>query len=158
LHLSGRKTTLPQWPALPDQGGLSGGEFRGAKRDCAPCHLRSCCLKHPERAKTRQVHFFEGCAQCAPEIYTQKMKRKIDSLFGRFIHSWRLATAEPVFANITRTRGLDRFTLHGRRKVNMQWLLTVSCTTSARSIAMRPGLHSKEPQTIAGNAKTKLGE
>jgi hypothetical protein len=27
------------------------------------------------------------------------------------------------FANITRTRGLDRFTLRGRRKVNTQWRL-----------------------------------
>jgi Transposase DDE domain len=51
------------------------------------------------------------------------MKRKIDSLFGRFIYSWRLVTAEPVFANITRMRGLDRFTLRGKRKVNAQWLL-----------------------------------
>jgi hypothetical protein len=85
--------------------------------------LRSRCLKHPERTKTRQVHFFEGRAQCAPETCTQKMKRKIDSVFGRFVYSWRLATAEPVFANITRTRGLDRFTLRGQRKVNTQWLL-----------------------------------
>jgi hypothetical protein len=69
------------------------------------------------------VYFFEGRAKRAPETYTQKMKRKIDSVFGRFIYSWRLATAEPVFANITRSRGLDRFTLRGRRKVNTQWLL-----------------------------------
>jgi hypothetical protein len=30
---------------------------------------------------------------------------------------------EPVFANITRTLGLNRFTLRGKRKVNGQWLL-----------------------------------
>jgi hypothetical protein len=42
--------------------------------------------------------------------------------FGRFIYSWRQAT-EPVFANITRTLGLDRFTLRGKRKVNTHWLL-----------------------------------
>ena len=90
--------------------GYQAVKFHGTKRDCLSCPLRERGLKHPERTKTRQVHFFEGCAQCALETYTQKMKRKIDSVFGRFVYSWRLATAEPVFANITRTRGLNRFT------------------------------------------------
>jgi hypothetical protein len=103
--------------------GYQAVKFQGAKRDCRACHLRERCLKHPERTETRQVYFFEGRAETAPETYTQKMKRKIDSVFGRFIYSWRLATVEPVFANITRTRGLDRFTLRGKRKVNTQWLL-----------------------------------
>jgi hypothetical protein len=103
--------------------GYQAVKFQGAKRDCRNCHLRSRCLKHPERTETRQVYFFAGRAQSALETYTQKMKRKIDSVFGRFIYSWRLATAEPVFANITRTLGLDRFTLRGKRKVNTQWLL-----------------------------------
>ena len=30
---------------------------------------------------------------------------------------------EPVFANISSTRGLRRFSLRGRTKVNTQWLL-----------------------------------
>ena len=51
------------------------------------------------------------------------MKRKIDSLKGRYIYSRRLGTVEPVFANITRTLGLNRFTLRGKREVNGQWLL-----------------------------------
>jgi hypothetical protein len=39
------------------------------------------------------------------------------------VYSWRLATAEPVFANIITTRRLNRFTLRSKRKVNTQWLL-----------------------------------
>jgi hypothetical protein len=39
---------------------------------------------------------------------------KIDSVFGRFVDSWRLTTAEPVFANITDTLGY-RFTLGAGR-------------------------------------------
>ncbi|MGH8726901.1 MAG: transposase [Burkholderiales bacterium] len=114
LYRNGRHCVINDYQAV---------KFQGAKRDCRACHLRSRCLKHPERTETRQVHFFEGRAPSAPETYTQKMKRKIDSVFGRFIYSWRLATAEPVFANITRTRRLNRFTLRGKRKVNGQWLL-----------------------------------
>jgi hypothetical protein len=35
----------------------------------------------------------------------------------------RVAIAEPPFANICRIMGLDRFTLRGKRKVNIQWNL-----------------------------------
>ncbi|OGI42657.1 MAG: hypothetical protein A2V92_00120 [Candidatus Muproteobacteria bacterium RBG_16_65_31] len=42
---------------------------------------------------------------------------------GRAIYQRRLATAEPPFANIRHAKGLDRFTLRGKTKVNAQWLL-----------------------------------
>jgi hypothetical protein len=51
------------------------------------------------------------------------MKQKIDALSGRLIYNRRLATVEPAFANIRSTLGLDRFTLRGKQKVNIQWLL-----------------------------------
>jgi hypothetical protein len=56
-------------------------------------------------------------------MFTQKMKRKIDSIKGKLIYYRRLGTAEPVFGNICSTLGLNRFTLRGKRKVNTQWLL-----------------------------------
>lgn len=34
-----------------------------------------------------------------------------------------MGTVEPVFANITATMGLDRFSLRGRVKVDTQWKL-----------------------------------
>jgi hypothetical protein len=52
-----------------------------------------------------------------------KMRRKIDSALGRHEYSKRLGIVEPVFANICSTRGLDRFTLRGKPKVNGQWML-----------------------------------
>jgi Transposase DDE domain len=51
------------------------------------------------------------------------MKCKIDSVKGRLVYNRRLATAEPVFAHICSTLRLNRFTLRGKRKVNIQWLL-----------------------------------
>jgi hypothetical protein len=53
----------------------------------------------------------------------ESMKHKIDSPAGRHIYSQRLGTVEPVFGNITRTLGMDRFTLRGRKKVNDLWNL-----------------------------------
>jgi transposase len=98
-------------------------KFHGRKTDCRTCTLRTKCVRHPDTTEGRQVYFLKGCSPSLPETFTEKMKRKIDSVKGRLIYNKRLATAEPVFANICSTLGLDRFTLRGKRKVNIQWLL-----------------------------------
>lgn len=52
------------------------------------------------------------------------MREKIDSPEGRKIYGKRLGNIiEPVFANIRACKGMDRFTLRGKIKVNIQWLL-----------------------------------
>ena len=51
------------------------------------------------------------------------MKEKIDSALGRYLYSQRMRIVEPVFGNVRYAKGLDRFTLRGRIKVNIQWLL-----------------------------------
>jgi len=98
-------------------------KFRGAKMHCVPCPERAKCLRHPERTLTRQVVFFTGRKANAPETYTQKMKKKIDTPQGRSRYSQRLGIVEPVFANICSTLGLRRFSLRGKNKVNTQWKL-----------------------------------
>jgi hypothetical protein len=98
-------------------------KFRGRKTDCRVCEFREKCLRHPDRTEERQVYFFVGRSEGAPETFTQKMKRKIDSIKGRLIYNRRLGTAEPVFGNTCSTLGLNRFTLRGKWKVNIQWLL-----------------------------------
>lgn len=97
-------------------------KFHGRKTDCRICELREKCLRHPDRTEARQVYFFQGSAGSKPETFTQKMKRKIDSIRGRLIYNRRLGTAEPPFAHICSILGLDRFTLRGKPKVNTQWL------------------------------------
>ncbi|MBA2491402.1 MAG: transposase [Gammaproteobacteria bacterium] len=51
----------------------------------------------------------------------EKMKRKRDSLAGRRLYDWRMATVEPVFGN-HRNHRRDHFTLRGNTKVNAQWM------------------------------------
>ncbi len=63
--------------------GLIGVKSQGALRDCVPCEQRDNCLRTPEKTKARQVMFFRGKAQDAPESYTDQMKRRIDSPEGR---------------------------------------------------------------------------
>lgn len=103
--------------------GFVGMKFTAPKSACGPCGLRAQCLRHPETTKVRQVVFFSGCTKDAGETFTAKMKRKIDSLKGKRIYQRRLATVEPVFANLRSAKRLDRFTLRGKTKVNAQWLL-----------------------------------
>jgi len=50
------------------------------------------------------------------------MRRKFDTLFGRFIYNKRIAIVEPVFGNL-KNKGMDRFTLRSKKKVNTQWQL-----------------------------------
>jgi transposase len=98
-------------------------KFRGRKTDCRVCELREKCLRLPDRTEARQVAFLQGSAELKSETFSQKMKRKIDSVKGRLIYNRRLGTAEPVFGNVCSTLGLNRFSLRGKRKVNTQWLL-----------------------------------
>lgn len=51
------------------------------------------------------------------------MKQAIDSQRGRRLYGQRMATVEPVFANLRHNKRLDRFTLTGQAKVNAQWTL-----------------------------------
>jgi transposase len=97
-------------------------KFQGAKRDCVPCEVRTRCLRHPERTPTRQVALFEK-NQASPLPYTQIMKQAIDSERGKALYGRRIATVEPVFANLRYNKRLDRFTLRTQPKVNTQWHL-----------------------------------
>ena len=51
------------------------------------------------------------------------MKAAIDTARGRALYGRRIATVEPVFANLRHNKRLDRFTLRSRAKVDTQWHL-----------------------------------
>jgi hypothetical protein len=93
--------------------------YRAPKRACRGCSLRSKCLRNP-KSEQRQVRLFYGRR---PGSLTDEMKAKIDTPQGRKIYSKRLGIVEPPFANIREQKGMDRFTLRGRTKVNVQWML-----------------------------------
>ncbi len=98
-------------------------KFKGPKSACLPCKLRSQCLRHPDRTAIRQVAYYLDRTEQGRTTFTEKMKRKIDSAAGRALYAIRLAIGEPPFAHIRSVLRLDRFTLRGKRKVNIQWNL-----------------------------------
>ncbi len=98
-------------------------KFRGSKTNCIPCGLRVKCMKNPEQTVTRQFAYYTGKNEQHAKTFTEKMKEKIDTIAGRLLYGRRMATVEPVFADIRSNLGLDRFSLRSKRKVNIQWLL-----------------------------------
>lgn len=97
-------------------------KFTGAKRDCVPCKLRPQCLRTPDKTTVRQVAIFYK-SQVSPLKHTEAMKHRIDSPDGRKRYGRRMATVEPVFGNLRYNKRLDRFTLRGQKKVDVQWKL-----------------------------------
>ncbi len=102
--------------------GLRGVSYMGRVKDCRACELRSKCLRH-EHTVARQVVIFQGRDEATPKSFTQRMIERFDTPKGRFLYSRRLGIVEPVFSNICYIRGLDRFTLRGQIKVDLQWKL-----------------------------------
>jgi len=88
---------------------------------CCTCYRKTECLK--KGAKARTV-FFTDIAKA--KTYSELMIEKIDSQHGRNIYSQRMGIIEPVFANIRYCKSLDRFTMRGKDKVNIQWMLFCS--------------------------------
>jgi hypothetical protein len=105
-----------------DVHGYLGVKFRGAKSVCRPCTLRHRCLTTPETTDTKQVTIFIGRTESRQESPIEKMKRKFDTPLGRYTYHQRIAIVEPVFANL-QNKGMNRFTLRGRPKVDAQWKL-----------------------------------
>lgn len=93
--------------------------YRAPKTACANCNLRSKCLRNPNTV-SRQVYLFYGKR---PGSLTDAMKEKIDTPEGRKTYSKRLGIVEPVFGNLRAQKRMDHFTLRGRSKVNIQWML-----------------------------------
>lgn len=123
----GRKTLIcPAGQALYKNGsrfetkdGYLAWSYRAPKRACTGCALRSRCLRNPA-GRSRQVRLFYGRR---PGSLTDAMKAKIDTAEGRAAYSRRLSTVEPVFGNVRAQKRMDRFSLRGRVKVTIQWML-----------------------------------
>jgi hypothetical protein len=89
------------------------------RNDCQGCVLKSRCIIR-KNGKRRYLHVPIGSS---PDNLTKPMIEKIDSEKGRKIYPQRIAIVEPVFANVRTHKRMDHFTLRGKIKVNIQWLL-----------------------------------
>ena len=103
--------------------GYYGPQYKAKITDCRACGLRTRCLRNPEVLSRTVAKFTHRLVAEGEESFSQKMIRKIGTEVGRYLYGMRMGIVEPVFANLRHMLGLDRFTLRGKAKVNIQWLL-----------------------------------
>jgi len=100
--------------------------FEGRLMQCRHCDLKHQCMKNPSSAdhrkgSGRQVSFI--LEHKRKPNYTDWMKHRVDSDKGKLIYSHRMSVVEPVFGNIGTNKGLNRFSLRSKKKVQGQWQL-----------------------------------
>ena len=100
--------------------------FEGRLLQCRNCDFKHQCMKNPSAADHRkgagrQVSFM--LTQQRKPNYTDWMKHRVDSDYGKQVYSHRMSVVEPVFGNIGTNKGLNRFSLRGKTKVQSQWQL-----------------------------------
>ena len=116
----------PMWCRCPNwrekNKGYTGRTYQGYVEYCSECKLRPQCIRRA-KSPARQVTKIDKNPPQEKKTAAAQMIERFDSDRGRFYYSRRMGTVEPVFANIRHTRGLNRFTLRGRAKVDTQWKL-----------------------------------
>ena len=81
-------------------------------------------MRSPSSADTREGHGRQvSFTVNTGETATDWMKRRVDSKMGKHYYSHRMSVVEPVFGNLGTNKGLNRFSLRGREKVQGQWRL-----------------------------------
>jgi transposase len=88
-------------------------------KDCSRCSLKVRCF-YRKNTKRRTLDVPIGADKTN---FSKAMLEKIESDTGRQIYPQRMAIVEPVFANIRARKRMDWFSLRGKIKVNIQWLL-----------------------------------
>jgi IS5 family transposase len=94
-------------------------QYTGDAGYCGGCIGKKLCIKR-KKGDRKQLLILVGEEE---RNYSKEMIAKIDTEHGRKLYPHRIAIVEPVFANIRTNKRLDRFTLRGKIKVNIQWLL-----------------------------------
>jgi transposase len=114
---NGRRLSLKSKTQRSGYG--SGRWYQARETDCAECPYRRVCLQQPNARRRSLVVRTDDTGITA----SRRMKQKIDTPEGRKLYQRRLAIVEPVFANIKAHKMMNRFTLRGRVKVDIQWKL-----------------------------------
>ena len=96
------------------------------------------CLQY---AKTRCKHL-AAYVKAANATLSQPMIAKIDTPEARKIYGQRLAIGDPVFGNIRTQKRLDRLTLRGKIKVNIQWRRNCRVHNTEKIVHSRPSAHN----------------
>ena len=105
-------------------GGKDGKVYKASVKDCRACPLSSRCIRSKkEKSKWDRGRQLLITKSNEPGSLCSQMRKKLSTEEYQNKYSYRIQIVEPVFANISYCKGLKRFTLRGKKKVNGQWNL-----------------------------------
>lgn len=94
--------------------------YEANRNDCRSCPLQRKCLRSPTTVCRTVTRIIQNRTQVS---FSEQMKQKMSTPQSHRIYARRMGIVEPVFANITKHKRLDRFTLRTKAKVDTQWKL-----------------------------------
>jgi hypothetical protein len=125
------------------QGGVEGKVYQASVTDSKQCPVfskRSWSKKeqsaHGQGKALRIVKSNEQGSLC------RAMRRKYETEEYQDKYADRIQIVEPVFANKKHSKGLNRFTLRGKEKVNSQWLLYCMVHNSGKCLNGRNAMRN----------------
>jgi hypothetical protein len=99
----------------------SGKQYRAKSGTCVNCPLLDKCVtRRSGKNPSRTLYIINRKYK---DNLSEKMREKIDKPEYRELYSRRMQIIEPVYSDITYCKGMNRFTLRGKKKVNIQWQL-----------------------------------
>ena len=99
----------------------SGKQYRAKREACINCQkLEKCIARRSSKNPVRTLYIIDKKYE---DNLSEKMKEKIDNPAYRELYSRRMQIVEPVYSDITYCKGMNRFTLRTKEKVNIQWKL-----------------------------------
>jgi len=106
------------------QKGVEGKVYQASLTDCKQCPVFSKC-SWSKKGQSEQVQgkTLRITKKNKQGNVCRQMRKKFETVEYQDIYAYRIQIIEPVFANIRHCKGLNRFTLRGKEKVNSQWLL-----------------------------------
>ena len=112
----------------------NGKQYRAKRGACVNCpRLDKCIARRSSKNPVRTLYIMDRKYK---DNLSEKMKDKIDNPAYRELYSRRMQIVEPVYSNITYCKGMNRFTLRTKKKVNIQWELY--CMVHNISKCVRP--------------------
>jgi len=104
--------------------GKRGTRYQASVKDCRICQYSSRCIRTKKEIgkwdKGRQLFITKSNE---PGSLCAEMRQKLSTDEYQTLYAHRIQIVEPVFANIKYSKGLNRFMLRGKKKVNGQWQL-----------------------------------
>jgi hypothetical protein len=98
----------------------SGEKYQAKSADCKGCALQEKCIASRGGKDPKRTLFIADKKQ--EENLCDKMREKIDEAKNRVLYGRRMQIIEPCFSDMSYCKGMNRFSLRTKVKVNIQWL------------------------------------